>query len=134
MPLADDIRDGIATALASTGLRTVAREGVQVNPDCFRIGYPRPVDRDTFDGSWQWVVPLTLLVKTGSLGAADKVIAPLIGTEAGSVIALLDADPTLGGLVSSATVSGVLDLGLEDLENGGTAAFVQWELDVLTDA
>lgn len=131
MPTADDIRDGIATALSSlSGYRFATREGEQVNPPSFKIGVPIPIGQDTY-GTWVWSVAVGVWLQAGSMRAADKALAPLIDTDATSVIGLLYANKTLGGVVSDLDIpEGVSDIGIEQGDGNTTNVYATWAIEV----
>lgn len=104
-----DIRAGLATALedAGLGLRVFAYEPFQVPWPAAVIGWPqRYVPHDTFGETEAMVIPVRIEVAVKSDRAATDALNDFLELSgSSSVVAAIEADPTLGGACSSAWVS-----------------------------
>ena len=111
------VRQAVADRLATiSGLRATANRFQQINPPCAVvmpqtgtfISYSR-----TFDGETDYNLRVILLVSEGdSLSGQDLLDPYLSVTGSQSIWATVQADPTLGGVVSYAAVVEATAYGL----------------------
>jgi len=133
-PTVDEIQTAIKDRLASiSGLRAYATEPDKMNFPC---AYPRLVDwsfDNDFDGDSVWHFDIWVLVGLEpGFGRAQTWINPYLSPSGTNSIKLaIDADPRLGGKVSSARVSGGGAYGRVDVA-GIAALGASVRLEVLT--
>jgi hypothetical protein len=117
-PTVDQIQTALKQCLdANTDLRAYATEPDKPNFPC---GYPRLVDwtyDDSFDGTTTWHFDIWVLVglEPGFNRAQTWLNPYLSPSGANSIKEALDADPSLGGTVSSARATGGGAYGRVDL-------------------
>ena len=118
-PTFPQVRAALAAYLTSSiGLRATANRFGQVNPPCAvilpetgrLISYAQ-----TFDGETNYYLQAVLLVSEGdSASGQDLLDGYLSPTGNGSVNAAVQADPTLGGVVSYAAVIQATGYGIRN--------------------
>ena len=112
------IRAALATSLQNqvSGLRATANRPLQVNPPMAVImpstgSFARY--SATFEGEVDYTLRAILLVAPADSTAGEDVLDPYIATSgAQSIWAAVQADPTLGGVVSSAAVTEAASYGI----------------------
>lgn len=110
------IRDGLSTALgAISGLRAYDTVPGQVSPPAAIVEPASPLivfDSTMGRGSDELAFNVTVLVQYGTdRTSQDALDAYLAGSGASSVKAAIEADDTLGGIVSYARVASATDYG-----------------------
>lgn len=90
-----------------------------------RIAY-----RADSDGDATYTIAVTVGVAASEIGHAQTNLDPFLApTGAKSVVAALDADPTLGGVVDSVRVTAMTNYFTRDVA-GGVAVCAQFEVEV----
>ena len=83
-----------------------------------------------YDGGMTWVFAVTAGVLLGDMGQAQKALDDYIapsGTK--SVVAALESDPTLGDVVDSTRVLGLVRYGVQEI-GGVPGLTATWEVEV----
>lgn len=115
------VRNGIATYLAShiTGLRATGNRPLQINPPMAVIV---PVQGSfarysvTMDGEVDYTVRVIVVVAPADSTAGEDTLDPYVATSGPqSIWAAVQADPTLGGVVSSASVTEATGYGVMNM-------------------
>lgn len=120
-PTFTQVRNGLATYLAGkiTGLRASGNRPLQVNPP---MAVVVPIQGSfarysvTMDGEVDFTVRVILAVAAADSTAGEDVLDPYVATSGPqSVWAAVQADPTLGGVVSSASVTEATGYGVMNM-------------------
>ncbi len=132
-PTVDEIQSAIKDRLEAAGMRAYATEPDKPNFPCV---YPRLVDwtyDNDFDHDTLWHFDIWVLVglEPGFNRAQTWLNPYLSPTGANSIKQALDADPRLGGTVSSARATGGGQYGRVDIA-GVTALGASVRIEVLT--
>jgi len=132
-PTVDEIQAAIKARLEAAGIRAYATEPDKPNMPC---AYPRVVDwtyDHDFDGDTLWHFDVWVLVGLDpGFNRAQTMLNPYLSpTGSNSIRAAIDADPSLGRIVSSARATGGGAYGRVDIA-GITALGASVRLEVLT--
>lgn len=132
-PTVDEIQSAIKQQLEAAGMRAYATEPDKPNLPCV---YPRVVDwtyDDTFDSTTTWHFDIWVLAGLDpGFNRAQTMLNPYLSPSgANSIKAAIDGDPSLGGTVASARVTGGGAYGRVDIA-GITALGASVRLEILT--
>lgn len=117
-PTFSAVRSALASQLSAriTGLRAVANRNAQISPPAaviMPVTGPFVRYSTTFQGSADLTLRVILLVSEGDSSSGQDLLDPYLATTGTqSVYAAVQADPTLGGVVDSATVVEATAYGL----------------------
>lgn len=97
---------------------------------CFP-GSPAASYHQTFGDATTWNMRVTVAVAAGDVGRSQSNIDPYLApTGSRSIKALLEADPSLGGVVDSLSVKGIVAYGALDIA-GTSAVAATFDIEVM---
>lgn len=133
-----DIRMGLKAQLETVSeLRAYDVWPTTINPP---VAIVRPLSgtfHEDLDGSVLYQFEVTLLLQLGNLQVAQEQVDGYIATDGAlSILAALEADPSLGGAADSASVTGWRDVGTmrvgaDEDGNGPEFMGVHFDIEVL---
>jgi hypothetical protein len=107
------VRTGLKNVLGTvSGLRTYDFEADDPTPPCAVVLLPERIDVQAVLGpGWTYTIPVRLFISRGDDRKSDDQLEAFLDEEGdGSIVAAIDADPTLGGACSSAVVLEVTNI------------------------
>lgn len=126
------VRNGIKTALAAiAGLSAYAVEPAKPHyPAAWT--FPMRVDyHASFDGDMVYTMAVNVGVAAAEIGHAQTNLDPYLAPSgAKSIVAALEAAPTLGGVADSVRVLGMTGYGVREI-GGASAVVATFEIEVL---
>jgi hypothetical protein len=110
------VRDAIAAAITTIpGLRVSSGWPGQVNPPQ-AVVHRKQTDRNVeFDGGNQTTFVVSVYLPSTDLATAQSTMDALLAEDGNSVVALITADTSLGGVVNWCTIPMIDEEGLVDL-------------------
>lgn len=126
------VRTALVDTFATTGLRAHKTEREDINPPALMLELGAINYVDAFGGEARVTFNAIILLSGADVARSIEALDDYLTTTGDySLVAAVEADPTLGGLVESASVTGVTDIGrLEVAGTGYVGARVT--VDVLT--
>jgi hypothetical protein len=128
-----DIRNAIKAALDIGDFNAYA---VEPPAPKYPAGWSFPASpaadfHQTFDDAVTWHMRVTVAVAAGDVGRSQSNIDPYLApTGSRSIKALLEADPSLGGMVDSVSVRAIVAYGALDIA-GTSAVAATFDVEVL---
>lgn len=125
------LRNGIKAALGTIdGLSAYAIEPASPKYPAAWIFPQRANYHADYDGSMTWTLAVSVAVAATEIGHAQSNLDPYLAPSgAKSVVAALEADPSLGGAADSLRVVALTGYGARDL-GGSTAIIATFEVEV----